>query len=97
MTVLGIDAGIANTGYGIVTEEGATLIKRDCGVIRTSSDIAIHLRLKKIYDALIEIIHEYQPEVVVLKELSLSRNIANVLTVGQAREALQCLPLQMLI
>ena len=54
MTTLGIDAGIANTGYGIVTEEGATLIKRGCGVIKTSSDIAIHLRLKKIYDALIE-------------------------------------------
>jgi crossover junction endodeoxyribonuclease RuvC len=84
MTTLGINAGIANTGYGIVTEEGATLIKRDCGVIRTSSDIPIHLRLKKIYDALVEIIHEYQPEVVVLKELSISRNIANVLTVGQA-------------
>lgn len=85
MTTLGIDAGIANTGYGIITEKGATLIQRGCGVIRTGSDIPIHLRLKKIYDALIEIIHEYQPEVVVLKELSLNRNIANVLTVGQAR------------
>jgi len=87
MTTLGIDAGIANTGYGIVTEEGATKILRDCGVIRTGSDIPIHLRLKKIYDALVEIIHEYQPEVVVLKELSTSRNVANVLTVGQARGA----------
>ena len=85
MTTLGIDAGIANTGYGIVTEEGATLVKRDFGVIRTSSDIPIHARLKKIYDAVIEVIHEYQPEVVVLKELSSSRNFTNVLTVGQAR------------
>lgn len=85
MTTLGISAGIAKTGYGIVTEKGATLIKRGCGIIRTSSDNPVQLRLKKIYDALIEIIHEYQPEVVALEELSFSRNITNVLTVGQAR------------
>ena len=85
MTTLGIDVGIANTGYGIVAEKGTTLTKRDCGIIRTSSDTPIHLRLKKIYDALVEIIHEYQPEVVVLKELSSRQNITNVLTVGQAR------------
>ncbi len=87
MTTLGINAGIASTGYGIVTEEGATLVKRGCGVIRTGPDSPTHLRLKKIYDALIEIIHEYQPEVVVLEEFSFSRNVTNVLTVGQARGA----------
>jgi crossover junction endodeoxyribonuclease RuvC len=85
MTTLGIDVGIANTGYGIVMEAGATLIKRDCGVIRTASDIPIQARLKKIYDAVIEVIHEYQPEVIVLKELSSGRNFTNVLTAGQVR------------
>ncbi|HIE30465.1 TPA: crossover junction endodeoxyribonuclease RuvC [Candidatus Poribacteria bacterium] len=85
MTALGINASIANTGYGIVTEEGSTLIKRDFGVIRTAPDIPIHLRLKKMYDAVIEVIHEYRPEVVVLKELSPNRKFSNVLTVGQVQ------------
>ncbi|MFQ6039633.1 MAG: crossover junction endodeoxyribonuclease RuvC [Candidatus Poribacteria bacterium] len=85
MTTLGIDVGIANTGYGIIAEKGSTLIKRYCGVIRTASDIPIHLRLKKIYDAVIEVIHEHQPEVVVLKELSPNRKFSNVLTVGQVQ------------
>jgi len=87
MTTLGIDASIANTGYGIVTETGTTLIERDSGVIRTSSSIPIHLRLKKIYDSLTEIIDNYQPEVVALKESSPGRNPANALTAGQARGA----------
>jgi len=35
MIVLGIDPGLANTGYGVVARRGGGLVALDGGVVRT--------------------------------------------------------------
>ena len=45
--ILGIDPGIANTGYGVVESHGNRLISRDFGNIRTSPRTASEVRLKR--------------------------------------------------
>ncbi|HEY8303735.1 MAG TPA: crossover junction endodeoxyribonuclease RuvC, partial [Solirubrobacteraceae bacterium] len=40
MIVIGIDPGLANTGYGVVAREGTRLVALDGGVIQTPAGLA---------------------------------------------------------
>ena len=57
MIILGIDPGIANTGYGIVESNGSHVKHLQLGHIRTDAKTPSEMRLKHIYDTLIELIH----------------------------------------
>jgi crossover junction endodeoxyribonuclease RuvC len=83
--ILGIDPGTAITGYGLVreTEEGLTLV--DCGVITTPSDQPLPQRLQTIYQGLVVVVREHQPEAAAVEELFFSRNVRTALSVGHAR------------
>jgi len=49
MIAIGIDAGVASTGYGIVTDESGTLVKCDCSVETDALALAIcHLHSYKM-------------------------------------------------
>ena len=85
MIALGIQSGIASTKYAVVIEKESRLVELISGAIRTSSDIPVHLRLKKIYDELVKIIAKYKPDVLIVEESYSHKNAANVLSVGQAR------------
>jgi crossover junction endodeoxyribonuclease RuvC len=57
--ILGVDVGIATTGWSIVRKDSTTNFKGDlidCGAIITKSEDLISLRLKQLYDGLIEVI-----------------------------------------
>ena len=41
VTVLGIDPGLANTGYGVVAQRGMRFVARDGGVITTRAGLAL--------------------------------------------------------
>ncbi len=56
MIVLGIDPGLANTGYGVVGRDGARLIALDGGVIETQAGLAIERRLARIAERMREIL-----------------------------------------
>ncbi len=59
MKILGIDPGLAITGYGLIEAQSSSKIKLvEAGVIRTLSSNAISLRLKKIYNNLEDLIKE---------------------------------------
>src|SRR5208283_3793340 len=40
MVILGIDPGLASTGYGVVSRRGARLVALDGGVIETAAGVA---------------------------------------------------------
>ena len=70
MRMLGIDPGLAITGYGLIEAQSSSKIKLiEAGVIRTSKTNAISLRLKKIYNNLEDLIKEFKPEILVLEKL----------------------------
>lgn len=85
MIILGIDPGTAITGYGIVSHHGNHLKKMGFGVVRTEPKVAMALRLKELYQQLLQIIETYHPDVVAVEELFFNKNVTTALSVGQAR------------
>jgi crossover junction endodeoxyribonuclease RuvC len=85
MIILGIDPGIANTGYGFIKAESSTLTPLGFGSIQTASKDESAQRLKIIHDQLVQLASEYQPEVFVLEDLFFSKNVSSAFAVGEAR------------
>jgi crossover junction endodeoxyribonuclease RuvC len=83
--VLGIDPGTAITGYGLVREEGAGLTLVDYGVITTAAGQPLAERLQTIYQGLLDVAREHQPQDAAVEELFFSRNARTALSVGHAR------------
>ncbi len=69
MKAMGIDPGLAMTGFGIV--EALEIGGRACewGAIRTKSNTSLSFRLKTIHDRLREIIQKWKPDILVLEEV----------------------------
>lgn len=86
MLSLGIDPGTAIIGYGLVQElhDGA-LHSVAHGVIRTTPDMPMPLRLKAIYDQVQELVALYRPDHAAVEELFFARNVTTALTVAQGR------------
>ncbi|QUH26743.1 crossover junction endodeoxyribonuclease RuvC [Serpentinicella alkaliphila] len=85
MIILGIDPGIAITGYGLIKYSGNRFEVINYGAVTTDSKMPMPLRLKKIYDELDSIIDVYNPEAVVVEELFFNTNAKTAIVVGQAR------------
>ena len=87
MKVLGIDPGTAACGYGIVHASGGRLRSIDHGWWRTSSGERPELRLKTIFDGVLELIDAHDPDAVALEESFVGVDARTALSVGQARGA----------
>lgn len=87
MKVLGIDPGTAACGYGIVQESGGRVTAIDHGWWRTSAGERPELRLKTIFDGVVELIEAHAPDAVVLEESFVGVDARTALSVGQARGA----------
>jgi len=85
MRVLGIDPGTLTSGYGIVAEEDHKLFHVASGGISPSAKQPFPNRLKKIYEELEKIIDKYRPQVVVVEDIFVSKNIKSALKLGHAR------------
>lgn len=83
--ILGIDPGIADTGYGVIKKEGNKLLCLDYGSIKTSSKIEMPDRLETINSELNEIIKKYKPNLISVEQLFFCKNVKTALVVGQAR------------
>lgn len=69
MKILGIDPGLAITGYGLIDAASPDKIKLiEAGVVRTSSKSAISERLKNLYSNVGDIIKENKPDILVLEK-----------------------------
>lgn len=85
MRVLGIDPGLATTGYGIVDRDGDGYKVVEAGVITTSPTEPLPQRLKTIYEGVQELIDEYRPDRVAVEELYFAKNVKTAISVAQAR------------
>jgi crossover junction endodeoxyribonuclease RuvC len=83
--VLGIDPGLANTGYGVVQRRGGRLVALDGGVIQTRAGIDHERRLVDIHAGIDALLQEHMPDAVALEELYFGRNVRTAFAVGQAR------------
>jgi len=83
--ILGIDPGIADTGYGLIKVEGSRLICLDYGTIKTSSRCDLITRLEVLHQELDQIIKKYKPDLAAIEQLFFNKNVRTALIVGQAR------------
>ena len=83
--VLGIDPGLANTGYGVVSRRGGRLLALDGGVIETAAGLAHEGRLASIHSAVEALLEEHEPDAVALEDLYFGQNVRTAFAVGQAR------------
>ncbi len=83
--ILGIDPGIADTGFGLIKVEGLNIEFIECGVIKTSSKLKLPERLLILYNDLNSLVDKYKPDLVVIEELYFNKNSKTALIVGQAR------------
>lgn len=86
MIAIGIDPGIATTGYGIVREEAdGRLIALAHGVIETSKSEPLPRRLQVLHEQLSTLIGMWQPREAAVEELFFATNAKTAMIVGQAR------------
>lgn len=83
--ILGIDPGLANTGYGIICQNGNHINFIDGGIIKTENNQPIEKRLGKINKELKKIIKKFQPEILASEKLFFCKNVKTALKVGQAQ------------
>ena len=87
MVILGIDPGLASTGYGVVARRGGRLVALDGGVIETAAALAQERRLAEIHDAVQALIEEHDPDALALEQVYFGQNARTAFAVGQARGA----------
>jgi crossover junction endodeoxyribonuclease RuvC len=85
--VLGIDPGTAACGYGIVHGSGGRLQAVEFGWWPTPARERPELRLKRIHDAVADLIERHEPDAVALEESFVGADARIALFVGQARGA----------
>ena len=83
--VLGIDPGVANTGYGVVAHHRGRLVALDGGVIETASGQDAGARLAQIHERVGALMDEYTPDAVAVEDLYFGENARSAFAVGQAR------------
>ena len=83
--VLGIDPGLANTGFGVVDFYDGRYRMVSYGCIITKADQPHGERLLTIYSRLCAVIDEFQPDEAGMETLYFARNVTSALSVAEAR------------
>lgn len=83
--VLGIDPGLASTGWGVILVDGTRYHHIDHGVIRTSPQQGVGERLMKINREIRAVIRRHTPEQSGVESLYFARNATSAIPVAQAR------------
>jgi len=69
MRILGVDPALSITGYGVIDFKNNKSRLIEAGIVRTNAKEDLTLRLNKIYQALLKLIDELKPDVLVLEKL----------------------------
>lgn len=96
--ILGIDPGSIHCGYGLIEtfhrkNSGLKAVNAgsiDCryvtaGRISLSSKKPLSARLKKLYDALVDIMRSYEPREMVIESMFFAKSIRAAFSLGQVR------------
>lgn len=83
--IMGLDPGLASTGYGIIAVKDSRMHCIDYGVIKTDSEQAQGQRLLAIFDELTALIATYRPIAAGIETLYFAKNVTSALSVSEAR------------
>jgi crossover junction endodeoxyribonuclease RuvC len=83
--ILGIDPGIAITGYACICEEHGVLQIQACGVLRTPKHTPLPDRLQSLYEQLTMLLTTYHPTEAAMELLFFGKNRKTAIQVSHAR------------
>ena len=86
-TILGIDPGLANTGWGIVRQSGSRLECVAYGCVSTPASGELSRRLAKIHEQIDAVITRFEPSCLGIETVWFGQNITAAFATGQARGA----------
>lgn len=87
MRILGIDPGIACTGYAVLELKNNNFHLIELGVVRTSPQDSIPIRLKTIFEGVSEVIASLEPDEMAIETVFVGKNVQSALKLGHARGA----------
>ena len=83
--ILGIDPGLRNMGWGMISQEGSKLSFIACGTIKSDEKQCLSERLKHLHNGLGEIIAAYRPDEAAVEETFVNKDARATLKLGHAR------------
>lgn len=83
--IIGIDPGLAHTGFGVIDAVGNNIRLVSYGVIETSPDEEHGVRLLSIYNRFQAVLQEFRPQQAGMEELYFARNVSSALGVAEAK------------
>lgn len=83
--IIGIDPGLANTGFGIIDCDEIRMSLVSYGVIETPSSDSHELRLLSIYNRLSAVLDEFNPDEAAMETLYFARNTTSALAVAESK------------
>jgi crossover junction endodeoxyribonuclease RuvC len=86
--IIGLDPGLACTGWGVIAAEGNRLTHVANGQIRTDAKAPLPARLLTLADALGGVLAAHGPAAAACEEVFLNDNPQSTLKLGQARGAI---------
>ncbi|RLG28844.1 crossover junction endodeoxyribonuclease RuvC [Methanosarcinales archaeon] len=82
--IIGIDPGLANTGFGIIDDaDGIRCVRY--GVITTPPDALPQIRVRTIFREINGILNTHKPDELSIERLFFSRNVSSAIEVSHAR------------
>jgi crossover junction endodeoxyribonuclease RuvC len=84
-TVIGIDPGLAATGWGVVRFDGSRFIHEGHGVVTTDPGTPLSDRLLKIHSEITKVLTIHCPSEAGVEDLYFAKNVTSGIQVAQAR------------
>ncbi len=83
--ILGIDPGLANTGWGVIEREGSRVRCLAYGCISTKASEQLAARLRTIHDEIQDVVGRYRPDECSVESVFFGTNAKSAFATGQAR------------
>jgi crossover junction endodeoxyribonuclease RuvC len=85
MLILGVDPGSLITGYGVIDASGRKFRRLTSGVITMRTTDSVPVRLRTVYDGLIEVIDAWHPDEFCIETAFYGKNVQSTLKLGHVR------------
>lgn len=83
--ILGVDPGTLVMGYGLVRQKGKELSIIRMGVLKLNKLENQALKLKTIFERMLEIVEEYKPDEMAIEAPFYGKNVQSMLKLGRAQ------------
>lgn len=82
---MGIDPGSRFCGYGLLEIEKRKIVAAGCDVIHIDERKPLNERLGILYEAIVKVLDEFNPQVAAVESMFFGKNIQGIFSLGHAR------------